>query len=407
MNILYLTYFDLNQTCAGLNRANHISEALKKYGISITVVGSGCSKGRWEYKKINNQKQILYNRKFFSCLRHSKSMRYIAEASKFYKKHLIELFNNFNISGVIIYNPFGEMADPIIKISSQNKKFVVAELGEFYDLSVHNLCNGVIFQQFFFKNFLMKKLDGAIYAGEFWKKKTDQLGIPSIPIPTITKHKQRNFYRTIPAKKDEIFKIMFMGRLSSREVPNVIFEALSICKQRGLNFEFLIIGTRNQTFEEKYWIKKLKKNKVLKKSFKIFGFVSDKLRDRLQKEADIFVMLRPQTKEVERIFPFRIAEFLMSGNPCIVSNIAILKYYLKENKGIKFINSNNNPIDIANLIISLSKNPQHRYKIGLQGRYYAQKNFSYDVIGKKLSKFLFKYNLRVKKKESMLKSNRI
>jgi glycosyltransferase involved in cell wall biosynthesis len=102
------------------------------------------------------------------------------------------------------------------------------------------------------------------------------------------------------------------------------------------------------------------------------------------------------------MFPFRIPEFLMSGNPCIVSKIPPLKYYLRENQGIKFINPNNNPNDLANLIINLSKNPIDRYKIGLQGRYYAQKFFSLDFVGEKLSKFLFKIDLKISKSKKLM-----
>ena len=99
-------------------------------------------------------------------------------------------------------------------------------------------------------------------------------------------------------------------------------------------------------------------------------------------------MLRPNKKEIEHIFPFRIPEFMMSGNLVITSKVPPLKLYLEENHGVKFISSSNNSLELAKLIINLAENPLKRFQIGLDGRKYALKHFSFDTIGKRLSKFL-------------------
>jgi glycosyltransferase involved in cell wall biosynthesis len=317
-------------------------------------------------------------------------MKFIAEASKFYKNHLKEIVSTFKISGVIIYSPQGEMVSPIIKISKELGIFVVADCVEYYDFSIHSLLNGILFQQAFFKYLQMKKLDGILANAPIWVKRANKLHLPSVLLPGLAKFK--TVYRKFPSSNKKKINIVFMGRLIGREVPEVIFKALALCKKKGLNFKLQLIGTKNQTYREKYWSRKLRAIKELIGFISFFGFVSDNKKDKILSESDIFIMLRSKSREIEHIFPSRVPEYLMSGNPVIMSKVAPLEFYFKENHGVKFISSSNNYNELSDLIIELSENPLKRFQIGKLGRKYAIKNFSFDKMGGKLSSFLFSLN---------------
>ena len=118
------------------------------------------------------------------------------------------------------------------------------------------------------------------------------------------------------------------------------------------------------------------------------GFLSSQTKEDILNNADLFIFLRNANTETDFIFPSRVPEFLNHAKPIIMSNVSPLNYFFKENKGVKFISSNNNPDDIANKIISLSKNQSKRDKIGLEGRKYAIKKYNKEILGKKLNSFL-------------------
>lgn len=391
MNILYCTYYDLNIYNAAYNRIKNLSKACKGEKINISIVGSGASNGIYQEKREDILNKILFNRDKFKSFRHSNALKYIAEASKFYSKHLQNLIQEYEISLIFIYSPQGEMVKSILDVSKRLQVNVIADCGEYYDFSIHNFLNGILLQQAYFKYFQMKKLSGITFsAHQTWDKRAKKLKIPNIHIPSITLNKKT--FRTSPSKKNVILNIVFMGRLWSRELPNTIFKALKKCVKENLRFQFHIIGTKNDNYRERYWIRKLKGMKIFDDYIRLHGYVDNEIRDKILSEADIFVLLRKQKKEITHIFPFRLPEFLMSGNLTITTNVPPINYYLKENCGVKYISKSNNVNELANLIIALSRQPKKRFEIGLRGRKFAIDNYSLNVIGKKLSTFIKNIN---------------
>ena len=384
MNILISTLFNLNETCAGLNRVYKFSDALAPHGINCFIAGSGCSKGDWTFEEDKEFKKILFNRKKFSSIRHSNTMNYAAEASKFYRNYLKDISNQFHIDGVLIYSPQGEVVGPIIRISREIGIFVLADCGEYYHLSAHYLFNGMIFQQVIFKYLQMKKLDGVIVPSPIWYQRAEKLNLHRVLIPGIS---DKEKYRKHPSVRKKI-SIVFMGRFLTREMPNVIFKALSICKQRRIPFSFNVIGSKNKGYEERFWLKKLKDYKDLTDVTHLNGYISDKDRDTTLSEADIFIMLRPKNIETEHLFPSRVPEYLLSGNPVILSNTEPLNFFFKDGHGVKFISKKNNPLELANLIEELANSPSYRFNLGRRGREYAISNFSSRKMGLSLAEFL-------------------
>ena len=55
---------------------------------------------------------------------------------------------------------------------------------------------------------------------------------------------------------------------------------------------------------------------------------------------------------------------------------------------LSFISSSNKPNELTQLIIDLSADPLKRFEIGKCGIEYAKNNFSFDVMGERLSTFM-------------------
>ena len=390
MKVLICTVFDVDIPCAGLNRLTNMSKALELYGIqSLIAVGSGsCNmQGKaWKFWEDHNQKYILFDKSLCVAKRHSNAMRIAATASKFYKKHLSEIINKLDIDGVIVYSPQYQLVAPFFSICKINKTFIIADCGENYSPSFRHLLNGVIYQQFKFRVFQMRKLNGAIAASPRWLVDTKTANIPASLIPGFL-DPQKCFRGSASAKSDKLI-ITIMGRFVGREMPSVIIKALKICKQNKLNFEVNIIGSGKGGWMESYWLDKLTRNANICYNVKVRGYVSNNERDDILTTSDIFIMLRPPNKETQYLYPSRVPEFLFSGNPVILTDTPSLNEFFQQKSGVYFISSKNNSTELANLIMDLADRPLERFESGKKGRIYAMNNFSLEVMGKKLSDFL-------------------
>ena len=388
MKILICTVFDVHIPCAGLNRLTKMAKALELYGIeSIIVLGSGPNdmKGKaWKYHQ--DQKYILYDKSLFSSRGHCNAMRIARTAAKFYKSHLNEIIQKVNIKGVIVYSPQYQLISPILNVCKKNEVFIVANCGENFSLSFKFLLNGVIYQQFMFRKFQMKKLDGAIVDSSRWLVETKNANIPATIIPGFLE--KNKFFRKTPSHKSTMLQITVMGRFSGREMPSIIIKALEKCKQEKLNFKLNIVGSGKGGCIERYWLRKLSRNCYICNDVNITGYISNIEKDNILRKTDIFIMLRKPNQEIQFLYPSRVTEYLSSGNPVILTNTSSLNEFFLQGSGVYFISNKNDSEELSRLIMKLADKPLERFECGKKGREYAVKNFSLKVMGKKLSIFL-------------------
>lgn len=391
MNIIYCTFFDLDQPSPGLNRIIKLRNSLKLFNINIIIAGSSTKTNNSKYDVINNlyENKVIFNQKLFYKKKISKFLSNLSASSKFYQTHLDELKNKLNLSGAIIYSPFGKIVKPIL--SKKNKDFfIIADCGEYYDFSLHNFLNGILFQQFIFKYMQFKKLDGAFVPSPIWYKKAISLKVKRIYVPGLV-DKSMPYRKKISYNKK--IKIVIMGRLINREIPLSIFRALKICIKEGIDFEFIMIGNKFDNSKENKWLNILRnKFKDLLKKTKTLGYISDELKGKILSEADVFIMLRPTCNETKHLFPSRVPELLFTANPIIMTKTSSLDFFFKDGNGIIFIDKNNFPKDLAGKIILMANNPKLRFELGQKGRLFAKEHFSEKKIGNKLSNFLRKFN---------------
>lgn len=389
MNFLYCTYFDLTKHSPGLNRINKLRISLTPYNINLIVVGSGLessSKDFFQITQFDNFKVILYNKAKYKSFGISDFGKDLKAANKFYNSSINKLTNLLDLKGIIIYSPFYLIVKTILKKNS-NKLFVFADCGELFNISTHYLINGVNFQQFLFVNFLLPKLSGIIAQTPMWYKKAKKSKIKSVYIPGIVDTKQP--YRRNITNINSKINITFLGTLRKRELPAVIFRALSLCLKKNLSFDFKIIGNQ-QNKESTNWIRKLKNYDNLNEHTSLLGFISDKEKHKILCNSDVFIMLRPNNNETKHLFPSRVPELMSSGNPVILTKTPSFNFFFKENHGVKFISDKNLSEDLSKLIMELANNPKIRFEIGKKGRAYSKKFFSYEYIGSRLSNFLLK-----------------
>ena len=96
-------------------------------------------------------------------------------------------------------------------------------------------------------------MSGLIVPSPMWYKLARKLEKKRVYIPGIIKNNQ--LYRRNFENINSRINIVFLGSLNHRELPSVIFDALTLCSKKKLLFNFKILGSQKNR-QAKYWIKK-------------------------------------------------------------------------------------------------------------------------------------------------------
>lgn len=106
------------------------------------------------------------------------------------------------------------------------------------------------------------------------------------------------------------------------------------------------------------------------------GSVSSEDIPQLLKNAMILVLDRPQNIQAQYGFPTKIGEYLLTGNPTVVTKVGDLSLFLKDKISTVFAEPDN-PNDFSEKIIWCLSHYSEAQIIGMRGKEVAQKYFSY------------------------------
>ena len=393
MNIIVCTSIDLEISCAALNRIDHLKKSLKPLGINLYTCGSS--------NLVKNNYSIVLDKIYFKKKDKfkylPKAIKYNLNAGIFYKENLYSIIKELKIEGIIIYSMFSTLIEPIERVARKDKLFVITDGGEKYSVNFQNLLNGINYMQYRAIFYSFSKVDGLMVCSPRWQKYATSIGKTSILFPSFLPENSNNQSR-IYQKKDNKFKVIFMGSISPREKPNTIFNAILICQKLGYKFQLIIIGRQSFNLAQKISFKFLSRKFKSNKDIKFTGFISNSEKNSLLNSADCLVLLRPPCKETYHLFPTRLPEYFQTSKPVIITKVEPFSSFYEHKKQVYFIKKNNRAKDLANAFIDLYKNPELSRKIGCNGKRYAEINYSYKNLGVKIKDFIEKVYQKNKNK---------
>jgi glycosyltransferase involved in cell wall biosynthesis len=177
------------------------------------------------------------------------------------------------------------------------------------------------------------------------------------------------------------FNILFIGSLSAHKGLSTLIQSFSSLLSNQLfnysTIQLTIAGQKTLYYPQiKKQINNLPKNIKSKIKF-IFNFPQDKLSQIID-SCDILVL--PSKQES---FGLVLIESWARQKPVIVSNIPSLSEIVKKTQG-GLIFKLDNPIDLAQKISKLLKNPKLNYQLGQNGFNYVKNNYTWEKVGQKL-----------------------
>jgi len=139
--------------------------------------------------------------------------------------------------------------------------------------------------------------------------------------------------------------------------------------------EAILILTGKSAQQEEY-----KERYSNEKDLLFKGFVEDNDFYPLLRDSDVLCMCRTESGFANAGFPFKLGEYLATGNPVICTKVSDVEYYLGEDDA--YLIEPGNPQQITGALLSIVNDPDAARKRGIKGLEKCRKFFSAETNGR-------------------------
>jgi glycosyltransferase involved in cell wall biosynthesis len=348
----------------GLNRNNFQTKVLliknsadniKKYGI------------KGNYKR--TEYYVAKNKKCF-FLTYLKSFKFISVSKVPQGVNFLYVYNNINIENIFL----------VLFAKILNYRIIVDIVEDF---SVHS--ENISFKKklnlkstFVIERFYKSIVDGIVVISTYLKIKHEKMYNGKIPIILIPVSAYiRDTILKKPTSSNFIFA--YSGSFGNKDgIPGLI-KAFNLLTHIYADVELHMSGIGNNA---EFVVKNALNDRI-----KYVGYLEEEDYYKFIRNADVLCMTRTNSAYSNAGFPFKLGEYLASGNPVIASDISDISMYLENMKDVLLIKP-----DSINELFSAMKflieNKKEGRKIGQNGQNKCKQFFSPSSNGEKLTKFI-------------------
>lgn len=387
MKVLIVVYADYPGTIAASNHVQRYALGLQLAGDDVTVVGyllkdDVALSGR-------DSRGVRYES--FRLPRGPKWLgSYLSRIKAFTRgmtSRLEELLSRETFDACIYEGRSWIVGRALWKIARRHGMAIFPYPVEWHGPTMSRVLGGAQLDTALFRRRLLPRSDGVIGISRFWQRMCEARNVPFVLIPGLADllpDAQPPATRTAARP----FPVVFVGTWIGREMPQTIFQGLQLAIERGVDLQFVVVGRVGQKREEQAAVAALEARPQLKQRTVRVGWVSDEQLAEHLRTAGAFVLLRPQDRETDALFPTRLPEYLISGNPVILSDAGDLALYVRHRESAWVIPAGNAPSELADAVAALASDEALRQRIGLNGWQAALEYLSLGPLGRKLHDFL-------------------
>jgi len=315
----YLNSFDINIRVLSLRCKNTLSQEKGFYnGISYQRIGSEVSFSITNTHKI----LIFYFRTFFAIIKNKRKG----------DKNIIYYYGGINIENILF-----------VLLSKLIGFKLIFDIVEDYTGFTDNVKLISKFKFWTIRKFdhLNVLLSGAIVViSSTLQKKYEMFGGRNVTLISITAKPSK--YQKIESDGKNTFKIVYAGTFGDKDGLGIIIEGFIEINRIYTNTELILIGSSHQQMD---YQKKYQNHS----SIKFTGFIPDHDYFQLLKNANVLCMCRKNTPFANAGFPFKLGEYLATGNPVIATKVSDIQRFLSDGNAYLI-----DPDDIQQFINSLS-----------------------------------------------------
>lgn len=189
------------------------------------------------------------------------------------------------------------------------------------------------------------------------------------------------FQREVKKEIHKPLRILYSGTYGHKDGVKYLVEGFLEARKRKLDCELLLLGKGNP--ENMKVIDGIKNMDCVH----YLGFVSDDELIRQMQESDLLCMTRCNSRFANYGFPFKLSEYLATGNLVLATNVGDVCDYVKDKESALVIPTENSHA-IADAIQFAIENPADALRIGNCGYEVMQSSFSVESVGKTFVNFL-------------------
>ena len=176
-------------------------------------------------------------------------------------------------------------------------------------------------------------------------------------------------------------QLLYTGTYAPKDGVDYLIDGVIEAYESGIDLRLVLLG------------KGLPKDMVVldktigKDYIQYIGYVSDNELKRYLIESDVLCMTRSNSRFANYGFPFKLSEYLATGNVVLATNVGDVCNYI-ENKKSAYIVPPENSHEIAMAIRNIAENPQEALKVAAGGLKAMNTHFSIDGVGRIFIDFL-------------------
>jgi glycosyltransferase involved in cell wall biosynthesis len=229
----------------------------------------------------------------------------------------------------------------------------------------------------FFETKLNKITDGIVVISKYLLNKFSSGNYPVTILIPISTHLQDVSIKIKPKNNQVVFA--YAGSFGKRDGIPILLKAFNDISQKYENVFLKLAGSGNN-------IQNLLTS-VHNKRIEYVGYLSNEAYLNFIQEADILLMTRINSIYSNAGFPFKLGEYLSTGNAVIASDVSGIKEYAESYKDLILINLDNYN-EFIQAMEFLVQNPEKRIEIGANGVNICTAYFNYLTNGLQLLNFL-------------------
>lgn len=179
--------------------------------------------------------------------------------------------------------------------------------------------------------------------------------------------------------------IAYCGGVSNnKDGVDILIKAFAKVSQRFENLLLFIIG-KFVLPEEELYDKQLVDSFGIKDKVRFMGLIPSSEMPQMLKNAECLVLARPESKQAKYGFPTKLGEYLLTGNPVVVTAVGEIPLYLKDRQDA-YLPEPGNVDDIASCIYEALTSVNAK-SIGQSGCNVAKENFNSEIESRKVASF--------------------
>ena len=207
------------------------------------------------------------------------------------------------------------------------------------------------------------------------KEYYETLGMDSSKIHIINMIVNADRFRGIEKTHSRERYIAYCGTASNnKDGVDLLIKAFAIICSKHTDIKLYIIG-KTPSRKDTSTNLKLIKDLGIEDRIVFIGIVSSEKMPQILKDAEVLALARPDNLQAKYGFPTKLGEYLLTGNPVVITSVGDIPYFLKD--GVSALISDPSNIEIfAKKLLWAIENPKEALKIGKAGADIALTHFN-------------------------------